>query len=285
MRKLNLLMVAVLAGALTFFVGCGEDEVVILDGPTVTFDASNVTEVFEGTEVTISGDITAPGKIAEVTFLKDNVVYGTVLTTGFDTETTHHFSVTIPADEVTTTFTSFSVSVVDQQATPKVGQNSTTVTINPLSVGEYASVTLTYTSTNLTATNMFNFDDGTTLAANGAAADMDLAFCWQNTYGYSIVAPTSAWLKTLWSYNNQDYNTADKNATKLAMSDKTWADITVDDIAAISVSASGDLQNLNNGDVIAFETVEGKKGFLLVNIAKVTMTMTVSAKYIEGLEE
>ena len=282
MKKINVLIIALLFGSLSFLSSCGEDEIIVLDLPTISFD-QNVTEVYSGTEVIISGDINAPGKIAEVTFLKGGVT-GDVLTTGFDTEMAHHFSITIPADDVDESF-DFTVSVVDQQLTPRVGQNSVAITVNPLTVEEYVNVTLTYTSTNLTATNMFNFDDGTTLAAGGTAADMDLAFCWQSTYGYSIIPPNSSWLAELWSYNSIDYSITDKNATKLAESTQVYADITIEDIEGVSVSSTTDLQNLSNGDVIAFETVEGKKGFMEVHIAKITKTITVSVKYIEGLKE
>lgn len=279
MKKLNVLVLALLALTMGIMTSCDPEETDFA-APTVTFTTTNgAQEVDPNTEVTIIGDVLAPGGIAEIKFFKGDESYGTAVTDGFDTDTTHRFSVTIPAEQVTETFV-FDVQVEDKEGqTGKKSVDITVTTAPVFEVGEFAGVGLEYTSTSLSATNMFNMETGTALAANGTAADMDLAFCWQNTALFSIVPPNSEWLAELYSYNGINYSTSDKNATKLAVSSVDYSAVTVADIDGISVSATADLQELTNGDVIEFETVDGEKGFMKVNIAKVTKNITVDVKY------
>lgn len=165
-----------------------------------------------------------------------------------------------------------------------VGSAAPVITMNT-----YTGVGLSYTSTTLADNCMFNAATGTSLNANGTAADMDFAYAWQNTYGYSIVSPNAAWLADLWSVNGITYTTADKNTTKFqAYTAKAYADITVDDLNDLTIATSttvvgggNGIQGLANGDLVAFITDDGYKGVVEFNsLAKVTKTCTVNVKVV-----
>lgn len=206
------------------------------------------------------------------------------------------FKVTIPDDgslvagnKVTLTFTA-----TDKKDNTKSGSATINIVEDEpeLSVTSYNNVTLNYNSTSLAATSMFNADNGNTLAANGTAADMDLALCWQNSGGYSIVAPNAAWLASLYAANSITYNTAGKNATKIQKLTATWASLDAAAIDALTVTTGtvvspggNGVNNLANGDVLAFETAEGKKGVIQVNISAkkdvmVEKSVTINVKVL-----
>jgi hypothetical protein len=127
--------------------------------------------------------------------------------------------------------------------------------------------------------------DGVT-TANGSSTDGDLAFVWQNTYGYSICSPDAEWIKTLFSYNGQNYTTSDKKNTKIMKYNGSWDDLNQETINALQITSEtvdgggNGVQNLGQDDIIVYETADGRKGALLVKTnAKVTKYMTADLKY------
>jgi uncharacterized lipoprotein YehR (DUF1307 family) len=156
-----------------------------------------------------------------------------------------------------------------------------TVEPTPGTLSEYSDVKLVFSTLSLTEADMLNIDDGSTLNAEGNVADMDIAYCWEDNAVHSIVAPNSAWLASLWEKNGINYDVSNKNATKLGKVDIDFENITVEDITNISVNAGTDVKNLNIGDVVAFETVDGVKGFLEINIKKVTTSIYLNVKYLK----
>ena len=146
---------------------------------------------------------------------------------------------------------------------------------------EYSDVKLIFSTLSLSEANMFNLDDGTTLNATGNIADMDIAYCWEDNANHSIVSPNSTWLASLWAKNNIQYDVSDKNATKLGKVDVDFENITIEDLTEINVSAGTDVKNLNIGDVVAFETADGIKGFLEFNLKKVTTSAYINVKYLK----
>ncbi len=129
MKKINVLLIALLASAMTFMTSC-DDDPIDFAAPTITFENGNQT-VVQNSDVVISGDIYAPGEIKQIVYFKDNTSFGEAVTKGFDTDTTTHFSMTIPGDQVTEDFT-FEVQVTDKN--DKIGKGSVTITVDDLIV-------------------------------------------------------------------------------------------------------------------------------------------------------
>lgn len=151
-------------------------------------------------------------------------------------------------------------------------------------IGNYTNVKLLFSTLSLDEKNMFNLDDGTTLSATGDVADMDFAYCWDDNEVHSIVSPNSAWMASVWDKRGVTYDVSDKNTTKLEKVDVDFADIDLTELANINISSSSDIHNLDNGDVIAFETSDGKKGFIEIVLKKVTVSIYVNVKYLKEVE-
>ncbi len=124
MKKVNLLIIALFAFAAAFMTSCDSDTIDFA-APTITFENGNQT-VVKNSDVVISGDILALGEIKQIIYFKDDVSYGAAVTSGFDSDTATHFVMTIPASDVTETFT-FEVQVTDKN--DKIGKGSVTVTV------------------------------------------------------------------------------------------------------------------------------------------------------------
>ncbi len=143
-----------------------------------------------------------------------------------------------------------------------------------------------YISTSLTNSMMFVLGADACTTADGNSTDGDLAFVWQNTYGYSVCSPNASWIHDLYTPNGINYTTADKKETKIQLYTGNWADLTQEAINNLTVTTStvagggNGVQNLNEGDIVVFETADGRKGALLVKTnAKVTKNMTADFMY------
>lgn len=145
-----------------------------------------------------------------------------------------------------------------------------------------------YISTSLDNNMIFNLEETEVTMEDGNFSDGELAFVWQNEYGYSIVSPNSSWITTL--YGSQTpviiYTTDDKQETQIMVYSGSWADLTQKDIDGLeitpeSITGGGiGVQKLAEGDIIVFETEDGRKGALLVKTnAKASKYLIADLKY------
>ncbi len=169
-----------------------------------------------------------------------------------------------------------SINVVDAPEVDTIGLQTIT------------GITARYISTSLDNEMMFYLTDSNVLVLSAKDSIGDLAFVYQHTYGYSICAPNADWIHDLYSYNGINYTTSNKKETKIQLYTGNWADLTLETIDSLTVITStiagggNGVQNLNEGDIVIFETEDGRKGALLVKTnVKITRRMTADFKYLK----
>ncbi len=160
-------------------------------------------------------------------------------------------------------------------------------------VVEYTGKTLTWNSTSKTSTTALVVDGG---SVEAIGTNSDVVFAWQNTYGYSLVSPDAEWITDLYDANSITYATDDKNHTKLEKVTSAWDDIDVAFLEALSITEADlsgggvGVEDLAAGDIVVFETADGKFGAIKVTTAgakKNTMiekSITVDVKVLEEAE-
>ncbi len=287
MKRINFLIIAVLAGVFSFFTSCTKDDPAVLNSPTITF-GSFATEVDSGTIVTIVGDIKAEGEIAEVTFFKGDDSYGDILTDDFNSDTTHSFSVIIPEDEVTETFV-FAVQVKDNQDSPKITRKEVTITVStdPVVTGTLK------THTNVVIGDQGDTDDGSFLdlltgniytydTAEENAAYIDLAYYWGSVGNASIYSPAgmvAAGITTPGNIGN--WSTRTTTLYYLGTGDD-YDDATYASVAAgFETITTQEVTQVAAGNTIYFKTDSGRCGIIKVGSvvpAKGTLEITFSYK-------
>lgn len=136
MKKINLMIFAILAGAMAFMTSCDGGGETITPAPKVTITDGDQT-VMPNTDLEIAYTVEAEAGIDQISFLKDGSSYGTTLTKDFDTKTTHAGTVSIAAADVTETFT-LAVSVLDDDGVTK--QATVTITVDESIVKSISSV-------------------------------------------------------------------------------------------------------------------------------------------------
>lgn len=111
----------------------------------------------------------------------------------------------------------------------------------------------------------------------------DLAFVFDPTFGYSIVSPNSEWIADIYSVNDIEYDISDKSETKIQLSDSAWTYFdknTIDNITvegSILQGGSGiGVQNLKEDDILIFETLDGRKGAMKINVMTKTDVFLIS---------
>ncbi len=280
MKRLNVLLIAVIALTTLFTTSCKDDNK-DLAAPSVTFSATNGNQtVAPGTSVVIEGTVKAEGSIKEISFFKQNASFGDPITKKFDTDTTHAFTVTIPAAQVTETF-SFEVQVKDKQ--DKMGKGSVTITVTqpneakpvvknaglkmycaqagPYGDGDYAS---------LTTFETWNHSQ--------AGSHVDLIDVWYYNGNYTkdlgghphLVSPDTK-TNDVSTHNGEVLPNAKESmfrtlSTEEAANFSDWANIN-DDANIASLDMANAVKNLAGfvqGDIIAFKLQDGKMGVMKV---------------------
>ncbi|NOZ34961.1 MAG: hypothetical protein GXO80_06650 [Chlorobi bacterium] len=276
MKKINVLIIAVITVVAAFMTSCKNDSIDFAS-PIVTFVNGNQT-VMANSDVAISGSILAPAGIKQIVYFKDDTSFGDVITKGFDSDTATNFSVSIPADQVTSTFT-FEVQVTDKN--DKIGKGSVTVTVqlgDPVvkfsglkmysaqagiyGDGDYASLTIFHT---------WNHSDASASADTIAVIDV-----WYYNGNYTkdlggtphLVSPDT---KTTTYPTHDGLVLTNAKSTKLRILTSTeaadfsdWANIN-DDYLIANIDMSNAVKNVGGfaqGDIIAFQLADGKKGVM-----------------------
>ena len=283
MKKINVLIIAVIAVTAAFMTSCKNDTTDFA-APTVTFDTDTGNQtVMVNSDVAISGDIYAAGEIKQIIYFKDDASFGDAITSGFDTDTTTHFSMSIPGDQVTETFT-FEVQVTDKN--DKIGKGSVTITVQQgQPVVKHSGLQINCATADQTSHSETEGDYAslTTFevwshnqAENNDAAIALIDVCYYNG-DYTkdlggtphLVSPDDcpAIIHLNTSGVHEDLNNAN-HTLFLTLDDASafsdWTAINDDyEISAIDMSnAITNVGGFAQGDVIAFELENGKKGVL-----------------------
>jgi len=150
------------------------------------------------------------------------------------------------------------------------------------------NVKATYVSTSLENQMMYILNNDGVTTDGGTSTSGDLAFVWQSAYGYSICSPDAEWITMLFEANGLNYTTNDKKNTKIMKYNGNWDDLNDASINELSITSEtlegggNGVQNLNEGDIVIFETSDGRKGALKVKTnAKITKNMIADFKYQE----
>ena len=234
----------------------------------------------------LSADVVGGGELGEfsVTDPDMNEVYSNALSgTSTVTDTLEY---TVPSDAVVGTDIALTFTALDG----KSGESNTKTFLITVEAGYPEIVTATttsnYVSTTLSNDMIFDLGETSVEMQGGDFSDGELAFVWQNTYGYSVVSPNATWIATLYGYNGITYSISDKQETKIMSYTGQWADLTQEAIDALTITSEtvagggNGVQNLTEGDIVVFETADGRKGALKVNTnAKVSKNMTADLAY------
>lgn len=288
MKKSNLFFTLITVLGMAFlFASCGETYV---NSPEVTLEPNSDTV----------GVVAAPGESVEFTFAMSSeytdaswqydIYEGAnelVAKTDYTVAATYTFEVPADAakgDSYTLVFTAY----IGEEDNMVTNSKSVTIDVDPgfpvLTV--YSGVTMTYVSTDAGSSFLLNTSDGQMYPGDNAdASALDIAFVWQNTYGYSLVSPDAGWIADLLSINGETYTTSDKNHTKIMKYTGTWEDLTDEAVDALTVTEAEitgggfGVQGVEEGEIIVFETAAGTKGAIKVGTnAKVTKNMTADVK-------
>jgi len=265
--------------------------------PTITWK-QNVDTVKQGVatvvtfEITIAPDLVAGSSITNFCIDYDTITYVDKLYTDSVKTQYYTFKYTVPADAEEGSI-DLIFSSTDNNSLTTVETASIIVTkdggggVDPITaVLLTKNGTLGYNSTSLTNNTMMLICDADGTIANATSADADLAFAWQDGYGYSVCSPNAAWIKTLFNYNSVTYNNTSKHSTKIMKYSGDYANLTetiVDNLVISSGTLTGGgngVQNLSSGDMVAFETQSGQKGVLkIISNAKITKSLNYEVKY------
>jgi len=282
MKKINVLIIAVVAVTTAFMTSCNPDTIDFA-APTITFENGTQT-VVKNSDVVITGDILALGEIKQIIYFKDDVSYGDVITSGFDSDTATHFSMTIPGTDVTETFT-FEVQVTDKN--DKIGKSSVTVTVDDLIVKTSTEIKLYPAPSDHTGTNPRfssltpDFATYTWASATGNEATIDVMY-YNGRYTKSQNnAPHFVSANVPTAYTHGGDALSGDNTTKFKILEGTeltdigdWTSIE-DDTAINNIDMSTASTNVGElsdgtgafdvGSIIAFELSNGKRGLIKVN--------------------
>jgi len=146
--------------------------------------------------------------------------------------------------------------------------------------------TLNYISTSLNNTMML-ICGSTGSMGDGNSSNADIAFVWQDGNGYSVCSPDAGWITECYSYNNVVYSTSGKNHTKIAPYSGDFYALTAQVLEGITISSESQLtgagtgiNNVSNGDLIAYITADGQKGVLkVVSNSKTSKYMQFETKF------
>ena len=248
----------------------------VVPGDVIEFDIS----------LYVNNDGNAPAELGTFT-VKDNsgIVYKKNLYGYYDH---FYYDYTVPDDaEIGSTIT------LIFEATEKYSGNITADTfyfeVNYDLYSDYNS--LYFNGSTLYEQMMMYFDYGYIHTTDGTSSYGDIAFVWDDTYGYSLVSPDAPWIISVFNENNVDYDTTNKRTTLLApyTGNTSWDQISANTIYNFTINpttVSGGgygIQNLQEGDIIMFKTQNNVKGAIYISYLgedNGSKTLYLEAKFI-----
>ncbi len=237
MKKLNVLVLAIF-GLLVFATSCNS-ETGDKASPSVTFTQGDQT-VAPSTSVVITGKVSAPGKLKVIEFYKSDKLYGESITKKFDTDTTHAFSVTIPADQVTETF-EFEVVVTDKEEQKGKKRATITVTTDPggptYTVQTLSGLQLKFNNSNESECQNVVSMGGILNGFSGNGTAFECVFVWNSQTGPCYGSPDAKLVKNLMEANpGHTYAGSTNHTSFMAISASEYDNATVDYINGLNVT-------------------------------------------------
>jgi len=164
---------------------------------------------------------------------------------------------------------------------------SITVGIDIPQIKVFSDVQAFFSSTDTANSMMFVLNEDDILLKGANCVNSDLAFVWDETYGYSIVSPDAQWIADIFAEEGINYSVDDKQESKMQKHDSVWTYFdqqTINDMEIVTHTLQGGdgngVQNLNEGDILVFETNDGRKGVMKINVVtKLEKYLSVDVKY------
>jgi hypothetical protein len=277
MKKINLLFVVLFATIISVSTSCKKKE--DPTGPTLTVTADTTT-VNPGDTVVFTYSVSSNADLKTLTWssTSDVLVDGVQEDGGsFELEGTsdqnNEFTVVMKStiEDVTFTFTA-----EDKDGAEYAAEKTVVITVEA-EVADCGTITtheeFTLGSFDNAEASFFASIDGSRYTVSGAASNqskIDFVYGYGATNHATIFAPSDATsgMASVSEYGITSWTT--KNATKFkkVSASYTWSTI-VKDCDIVSETATGVtesyIKDLANGDIVAFITVGGKKGFIKVN--------------------
>ena len=271
MKKINLLIIFVLAGTIGFMTSCKNDDEDFA-APTITFTVGEQT-VDEGDQVSIVFKVTTLAELAKVRLYKDGSEYGDVITE-FTNKQEYSFNEVVDTT-ATATFT-FKVSAEDNQESSKLNDATVTVTVTPTATGTLTEYTVTLGDQDEGTGSFLDLLTASVYESGECAdhyADIDLIHYYGSTGHASLYSPKAIddepTINHIGSTNFSDWTTL--NDTKLKKDNSAdYDNATYDGVATgIEGATIGDERNIEPDDLIYFKTDSDKCGIIKVGtIAK-----------------
>ena len=158
--------------------------------------------------------------------------------------------------------------------------------VNYPQINTVTNVTANYVSTTLDNEMMFLLDSAGVTLGGGDETDGQLAFIWHYIYGFGILSPNAEFIASLYAYNGITYTINDKEETKIKLYSGNWDELNALTISQLNITSDvvegggNGVQELETGDILVFETEDGRKGALkITNTAKISMFLTADIKY------
>jgi len=270
MKKLNFLFIAIMAMAISF-TSCKDDSEEIA-APVITIDQASPFALTSA-DALFTGQIVADGELAEVRFFIDGTQKGDAVT-DFTDKTKYDIRYTVVAPGA-----DFVFKVEAKDKNDKVSYKEIDVTVG--SAGSLKSHDISLGDQNSTTGSFAASFEGTVYTASNAqanAASIDMVFYQGASNGSTIFSPMQAVADGItsfgslgsWSVKN------DSKFVKAAAADFSDADYASVETLASSAS-SGKANQLANGDVYGFKTLNGKHGVFKVT-ALGSNGITISVK-------
>lgn len=275
MKKLSWLTIIALMASLGFLTSCGDDEEEL--GPEVKFTApataadGDTVEVTSGTVTDFSFLLTAgTEKLAsyDVVFANTSVISEDEKTSIEGEET----SIEKTYKDSATTSGLLTISVTDKAG--KTSQISVYIAVTQVAVPLTAKESVTLGGQgNLTTGSYYSLSTGVLSQgdAENAQGSVDLVYFYGSTNKATIVAPNDATVGGGSGNLSLCEGWSTKNATKLMKVDNIdFATVTDEDIEGL-VPTSSIANDLSEGDVVVFKSVDGTVGVIEIG------TITVNA--------
>lgn len=168
--------------------------------------------------------------------------------------------------------------LADKNANVKENKYVTTNVTNNKAIAEHRDIKLTGqpgTALQYAKNRMFySARDNKSFTAGEADANsrnIDIAFLWQRDKGYVFCSPDAPYITDIFGYNGYNYNPSNKKHTKIQRIEYPYENIDSPYLDGLHIRGerlpTGNgigVTNLKPGDVVAFETQEGKKGIIKI---------------------
>ncbi len=139
-----------------------------------------------------------------------------------------------------------------------------------LSIYSFEKVQASFDAEKLGSKFIFNIEDNTINTEDGTSENGDLAFVFDDEYGYSILSPDADFIKNIFLENGVLYTTENKKSTKIDRFTGNWEEIDETTISTLQINSTSHqgggngIEDVKENEILAFETADGIKGVLKI---------------------